>query len=197
MEREIEFMWDGGNTRRFHTVPLIGVDTVGHHSFNVCCIIMVLWPGAPARLLRAAIKHDMAEHIVGDMPAPTKRGLPEYRILGGEGIGVPKSFREAFGEYEDAKAAEYGVSLEQDLDADEAWILKLADSLDGMRFCVQERRMGNKHPKLEEAFENFDSYVVKLLELDKDDSYAYDGRFDGRPEQLFCHIRKEWIDADR
>lgn len=179
MSNALEFLWNGGNTRRFHTVPLIGVDTVGHHSYNVACIIMTLRPDAPAKLLRAALKHDAAEHITGDMPAPTKRGLNDYCC-------PTRTFREVFGQYEEEQAEAFGVDLEQDLSDEDAWLLKLADSFDGMRFCVQERRMGNRHPKLNEAFENFRSYVVRLFAEGLPDT----------PELLLLdHLVRSWNNA--
>lgn len=196
--RNIEFMWNGGNTRRFHTMHTIMLDTVGHHSYNVACIIMHLRPEADARLLRAALKHDQTEHIVGDMPAPTKRGLPNYFIGNpGEPSSRAVSFRQAFGDYEEKVANEHGVSIEEDLADSEAWVLKLADSLDGMRFCIQERRMGNRHPKLIEAFSNFHSYVVKLIYGEAPTheilDFAKAGDF-AQPQdiELFKYLSGEW-----
>src|SRR5690606_7036520 len=125
---DIDFMWNGGETRRYHGFRMLMEDTVGHHSFNVACSIMKVRPGASARLLRAALKHDMAEHIVGDVPAPTKRDMPEYRSH--EDAADPITFREVFAEYEAAEAEAHGVQLDEDLTPAEAWVLKFADSLD-------------------------------------------------------------------
>jgi 5'-deoxynucleotidase YfbR-like HD superfamily hydrolase len=160
----MEFLWNGGHTARFHTVPTLKIDTVGHHSYNVACLLMTLRPDAPAHLLRAALKHDAAEHIVGDMPAPTKRALPDYHTVKFGPTEEVITFREAFGKLEEDTAAQYGVSLEeQGLTKEETWLLKLCDAMDGLRFCAQERRMGNRHTKLTEAGLNFASYVEKLL----------------------------------
>jgi 5'-deoxynucleotidase YfbR-like HD superfamily hydrolase len=166
MSTALEFLWHGGNTERFHTVPTIRPDLVGHHSYNVACIIMVLRPDAPAKLLRAALKHDSAEHIVGDMPSPTKRELPDYPdgaldMWDNIELGA-RTFREAFGALEERTARTHGIYGE-DLGDEEEWLLKLADALDGMRYCIQERGMGNGHPKLVEAFTNFRTYCTTLL----------------------------------
>lgn len=159
---DIDFMWHGGETRRYHGFRMLMEDTVGHHSFNVCCIILKVMPDASAALLRAALKHDVAEHIVGDMPAPSKRAAPDYHLGGSESSKV-MTFREWFGQYEAQTAAQHGVQLDEDLTAEEAWLLKFADSLDGMRFCLNERRLGNSHPRLIRCYETFEGYVATLL----------------------------------
>lgn len=159
--RDIDFMWNGGETRRYHGFRMLMEDTVGHHSFNVCAIILKVRPDASAALLRAALKHDMAEHIVGDMPAPTKRAMPEYHSH--EDAADPITFREVFAEYEAAEAEAHGVQLDEDLTPAEAWVLKFADSLDGMRFCINEMLLGNRLPRLITCYETFAGYVATLL----------------------------------
>lgn len=157
--KSLEFMWAGGNTKRYHTAKTIAEDTVGHHSYNVACIIMYLWPDASARLLRAALKHDMAEHKTGDMPAPMKRKLPDYVDYENDGERV--SFRTVYGQAEDTEMLLAGVRLEN-LTHEESWLLKYADALDGMRFCIQERCMGNQ--RIKEVYSNFKSYVELLIQ---------------------------------
>lgn len=151
--KEIQFMWDGGETRRFHCYRPLMEDTVGHHSYNVACIIMFLWEDASARLLRAALKHDMAEHIVGDMPAPAKRSLPDY---------PDSTFREEFGFMEDRMMARAGIIVEH-LSPEEQWCLKLADSMDGLRFCMHERALGNNTPRMVDMAKTFTSYIDTLM----------------------------------
>ena len=123
----LKFMWSGGETRRYHGFRMLQEDTVGHHSFNVACIIMAIRPDASATLLRAALKHDIAEHIVGDMPAPAKRAMPHYNAAG-EGGAEPLTFRQVFADMEQAVAAAAGVDLEDAaLTPDERHALRIAD----------------------------------------------------------------------
>lgn len=154
----IGFMWKGGYTKRYHTQRTLVEDTVGHHSFNVGCIIMHIWPEARAELLKAALLHDVAEHVMGDMPAPAKRALPDYVDHMNDGEAV--SFREVFGQQEEGFMAAAGIAYPA-LYPDEEWVLKIADSLDGMRFCCQERAMGNRF--IDEVYGNFRDYVEALL----------------------------------
>jgi 5'-deoxynucleotidase YfbR-like HD superfamily hydrolase len=200
--RDLQFMWDGGETRRYHGFRMLMEDTVGHHSYNVACIIMTVRPAASAKLLRAALKHDAAEHRVGDLPAPTKRALPHSRLDDGWRTldpGVEYSFREVFGNYEESVAEDYGVDLEQDLPPEDAWVLKFADSLDGMRFCANERALGNKTRRLEECYEAFDSYVRKLLF--NDDHFEFAGVAQIKPlaqhateldREAFLYVESQW-----
>jgi hypothetical protein len=62
----------GGHVRRFHTEPLNG-QLVAAHSWRVRIIIDYLWPKASEQLKDAAIYHDVAEGLLGDIPAPIKR----------------------------------------------------------------------------------------------------------------------------
>lgn len=202
--RDLDFMWSGGETRRYHGFRLLMEDTVGHHSFNVACIIMRLRPDASAHLLRAALKHDMAEHVAGDMPAPTKRALPDYLMLPEpHRRDTPRTFREVFGEYEDSLMAAAGVSTE-DLMPCEEWVLKLADALDGMRFCIQELRLGNRTPRFLRCYEAFEGYVAQLL-WPAGTRGAIDMKLQapGSPhalpvdKELYLHLRDRWYRASK
>lgn len=198
---DIDFMWHGGETRRYHGFRMLMEDTVGYHSYNVVCIILKVMPDASAALLRAAIKHDMAEHIVGDMPAPSKRAAPDYH-LGGSESSNRMTFREWFGDHEAKTAAEHGVQLEEELTDEEAWLLKFADSLDGMRFCLNERHLGNQHPRLVRCYHTFESYVEKLLWGDDPPRNYVDRRMTpvvapaiAAAKDLFMELKGRWYDV--
>jgi 5'-deoxynucleotidase YfbR-like HD superfamily hydrolase len=158
-----EFRFRGGYTRRYHGIRMIMEDTVGHHSYNVAQIIRFIAADLPfdryGLLLCAALDHDVAECIVGDMPAPTKRRLPNY---------PGHTFREVYGEMEARVMEENGMDdVTLLLNAEEAMLLKAADAMDGMRFCMQEIRMGNTFAiSIGEAFR---SYVrdLKLPEMSR------------------------------
>ncbi len=54
-----------------------------------------------------------------------------------------------------------GMQESPTLSTAEQAVLKVADSMDGMRFCLNERRMGNQ--KIDHVFQAFASYVQPLL----------------------------------
>lgn len=178
---DLEFMWAGGNVKRYHTMRTLMEDTVGHHSYNVACIIMHLRPDASAALLRAGLKHDMAEHKLGDMPAPAKREL---------------GIRTEFANRENMAMEAVGIAVEP-LPKEDAWVLKLADALDGMRFCIQERTMGNR--LVEECYDNFQRYAAELLfGPDKHPLRWYEDELQ-EPARfcdllLFKYLRGQWPD---
>jgi len=197
---DIDFMWSGGETRRYHGFRMLMEDPVGYHSFNAACIIMKVRPNASAGLLRAVLKHDMSEHKTGDMPAPTKRAAPAYPQMR-TADDQPMSFREWFGSYEDSLMEEAGVPVET-LTPEETWVLKYADSLDGMRFCINERLLGNKTPRLIRCYETFARYVA-LLVFGDEDMGAIDmslaepkGHALKIDKLLYMEMRSRWHDAN-
>jgi hypothetical protein len=68
----------GSYVRRFHTKRLIGEQNLGHHSFGVVSLILILHPNPTISLIRAALWHDMAEQYIGDVPSPALRADSEY-----------------------------------------------------------------------------------------------------------------------
>lgn len=66
-------LWDFGHSvTRYHTTPTIGAgQNLADHSWGVALIISRYFTGSHAQkivLLEAALEHDLAEAIVGDMP---------------------------------------------------------------------------------------------------------------------------------
>ncbi len=76
----------GSNVKRFHAEGEIGINQdVAQHTCRVMLILDYLWPNN-AVLLRAALYHDLAEGLTGDIPGPLKRSLStpmyvEYKNL--------------------------------------------------------------------------------------------------------------------
>lgn len=64
-----------GQVKRWHTVPDVS-QTTAEHSWGVALFITLYHPCPPARLLRAAILHDLHESEFGDIPSHIKEKYP-------------------------------------------------------------------------------------------------------------------------
>lgn len=87
----LRLILDGGRVARYHAEPDAPRQTVAEHSWRVAVIAGSLYPDRPALVL-AALYHDAAEGVTGDVPAPAKRYLApafdelEARIKGLLGV---------------------------------------------------------------------------------------------------------------
>src|SRR5574337_169888 len=134
----LTFVRRAGQVRRYHTEVTIKDQSVGEHSFNVAWLCHLLTKQRPmSALLLHALAHDAAKPATGDIPAPTKRSLKirdtvdalENEIMGKAGLDLPP------------------------LDDHNAHILKLADALDGVLWCLREWELGNR--TIVPVFNNF------------------------------------------
>lgn len=143
ISNQLQMLIKGAYTKRFHTVPTIMQETVGHHSMLVSGLLYILWP-EKQHLLIHAIFHDLPEHVTGDVPSPGKRMFVDRERL---------------------KAAEHtlmigaGLHLPQ-LSAEDERCLKIADILAGMITCNQELTMGNRM-----VYESMENYMAYLKEI--------------------------------
>jgi len=147
IDDQIQFIIQGGEVKRFHAIKTIQEETVGHHSFQVAMLVYLLLDKKDyhkhSDLIVAALTHDLAEHIVGDVPSNTKISL-----------GLSKKF-------EEIEAAHLThVCLKFDLTAEEERILALADILSGMIFCKREIALGSVLAA--PIYRRYNSYLDKL-----------------------------------
>ena len=170
---QLDFIRNGGETRRFHTVPVLRSQTVAEHSFHVTMLLFTLYgqsdPGISIPLLLAGLTHDLAEHIVGDLPAPAKRNMGERLELKGT-----QTFRSAWGDMENELLDGVGLAWEHELSVEQLRMLKVADAMEGMLYCVRERAMGNR--LIVPCYMNFHSYVTELLSnatVEEAEHFAY------------------------
>ncbi len=142
-------MLRSGGTRRYHThaAELIKSQDVAQHSYNVCWLAYALTNGGLSRCaLLHCLMHDAGERWAGDLPAPTKRTL---------------EIRDLFGMFEDQQLLlETGLEPPP-LSEFEVCVMKIADSLEGARFCGHEIAMGNKLPI--RMLKNFLDYATESL----------------------------------
>jgi 5'-deoxynucleotidase YfbR-like HD superfamily hydrolase len=127
MKDTIQFIAAGAEVTRYHTVFTFNNETVGHHSHGVAMMVLMMKPDASASLLKAALYHDLAEQVVGDIPSPAKRRF---------------GLAERLDRLELAVIEEAGIENPA-LTDEEARILKLADIAQGALFCAREIQLGN------------------------------------------------------
>lgn len=130
----LDFVQAGRATVRFHGRRMIDYQRIDAHSYGVAQLVrFIVGFDAPhtrmAPLLMAALDHDLAEWIAGDIPAPTKRELGT-------------EWRREFNEYEDRLTAGHG--LYHALSPEDQRVLKLADAAEGCLHCIEERLLGNQ-----------------------------------------------------
>lgn len=137
----------GGSVTRFHTQRTTQAESVGKHSFGVAWLCYLLSDGKPSMaLLVAALAHDLAEYVTGDVPAPVKGANPDLKHA-----------------LDRVEADVLPGALQPPLTEVEARTLKLADIFDGMLFCNEERRLGNLD--ILPTFEAYYSYAQKFYPL--------------------------------
>lgn len=132
---------------RWHTETVHHRQTVGEHTYTVMQLVLLLTRDEASReLLVAGLRHDTAEQLFGDVPAPTKKLSGMKDTLDG---------------LEDTFMREIGLNIPV-LEPFEAKVLKMADSLEGCLFCASELRRGNR--ELQRGFANYLNYIRTLLE---------------------------------
>lgn len=144
----LDFIYEGGVSKRYHTLETLKEQNIAEHSFGVAWLCEILTQGnARKELIMAALSHDLAEHIVGDIPSPTKREM---------------DLSAKFQAYELNKlqSVDLAIYTESLLDG-EKQVLQLADMIDGMMFCIKERRLGNQN--LGMVFIRFHAYAEQVL----------------------------------
>ena len=72
-------IWRSGYVTRYHARPEVKAETLAEHHARTAQILCELYfPNLPsAELLFAALHHDVAELVVGDLPYPFKVAFPE------------------------------------------------------------------------------------------------------------------------
>jgi 5'-deoxynucleotidase YfbR-like HD superfamily hydrolase len=124
---------EAGHTKRCHGTPTIGQQTVAEHSYHVAMLCIELSPNhePSANLLKAALYHDLPEHVTGDVPSPAKWASQQLAA------GVAQLEAE-FNDLHD---------LNVNLTDDEMIILKYADAFELAFYCVDQMMLGNRFVK--------------------------------------------------
>ncbi len=146
--------------KRYHTEPTLHTQTVGEHTYGVMWMVLLIWPDARRHLLVAALGHDTPEYASGDVPSPSKKD---------------PAVKAAFDALESATMERLQLETPV-LDSFEAMVLKLADNLEGLAFCVSELRRGNRDISL--ALGNYIAYIRSMQPT-------------GRALEIFNHLKEQ------
>lgn len=146
LAHRLAFLRRGMGVNRYHAYHTQAKDSVGKHSAGVATFLILMNDVMPrAELLAAALMHDIPEGEMGDIPSPAKKAMPEEARIA-----------LAHTEQQMLKDAELFYWLTQD----EVRQMKLADCLDGLMFCIEERRRGNTELKV--CGDRYLSYICEL-----------------------------------
>lgn len=117
----------GGNVRRFHIEPTLGEQTNATHQWHAALLLLALHPHPSPALLRAVLVHDVHEGVLGDVPAPCKRGYPSINAA----LVTAQ------------QDVDRQLSLTEELTRDEQDWLHTVDYLEAAFFALEQRQLGN------------------------------------------------------
>lgn len=123
-----EMMRTAARIMRYHTMPPIHRQTVGEHTFGVLTIILEVESFPSSELLRAALYHDATEALLGDTPSPAK--------------WFAASLEGALKVSEESIKKAYAIDI--NLSEHDKMILKYADLMELVVFCLEEADDGNR-----------------------------------------------------
>ena len=128
----------GGAVTRLHTLPTIHKQNVADHSWNVMVLCKELGNELCNKdLLLHALYHDVAEHWIGDIPAPVKWRSPKID--------------DAIDDIE-RKINDHLKIPNEDLTEEQLQIFKFCDMFEFMLYAKDEMMMGNM--KVRSVFHN-------------------------------------------
>ena len=134
----------GGAIKRYHTLEIIGEQSVASHSWGVAIILQFLAPNVSKQAILRALTHDVAELFTGDVPAPVKWDNPDL-------VEVLKRIEDKY---------ESDIGIEYELTPQEIALGKQADMFELLVFCVRQRRLGNTN--MNEVFSNGVEYLASI-----------------------------------
>jgi len=125
----IKNILNSGGVVRFHQQVGVTKQQNSEHQWGVALIVQHLNPNCSKDLILAALTHDAAESYTGDSPFPVKKDHPELSAI----------LRKLEMQWEKENNINFNLTDEEKV------TLKLADSLEGMWYCLQRYKCGEKN----------------------------------------------------
>jgi len=135
---------EAGAVKRWHIVPTVGTETVGHHTYNAVSLLLCLNSGASRALIVYMLEHDVTERWTGDIPASAKGMFPTI------GQGVKQAEIDLIDEME--------LMCPSGLTPSEKHWARAIDALDAVLFCSEQLAMGNR--MVENALESLMHWLM-------------------------------------
>lgn len=123
----------GGDVKRFHIHTTLREHLVASHSWGVAMLCLEIDPKCRKEVLVAALQHDVAESVTGDMPAPTKWRFEELA--------------KALARVELVVEEELELQPTSELTKHEEKTLKIADMADFILASIKEYQLGNREAR--------------------------------------------------
>ncbi len=160
----------GGRVTRWHTLPILGQQTVAEHTFHVLTLLSQLHANPSTALIQALLFHDVPEFQTGDLPhAPF----------------TDAALDEALARVERQVAQRLALPVYGNLvDMDQRWF-RFLDSLECVFFCLDQATFGHRMP------------TVFQYSMGKCDTIAADGLRDQAVviEDFLYQLRVKGCDA--
>ena len=128
---------DAGAVKRYHVKRTHRTQTIAEHTFGMLMLVKQVTEGqgeyglqSRATLYEAILHHDLPELMTGDVPAPIKRVHPELGPL-----------------MDSIEQDLYPLYRDYTLTQEESALLKWADRMELVLWCLEEFRMGNTYTK--------------------------------------------------
>jgi 5'-deoxynucleotidase YfbR-like HD superfamily hydrolase len=129
--REVFALRASGKVKRWHTVSVIGEQTVDQHCAQCVSLLLLLHPDPSIDLIKAVLWHDSSEQRTGDMPAPIKRSHPDLRA----------AYHAAEMDVCQAQVSDAFARLS---DEDKRWV-RTVDILEMALWAADQYMLGNQH----------------------------------------------------
>jgi len=120
-----------GEVVRFHNHVGVDKQKTSEHQWGVALIVQYIHKDCSKSLLLAAMTHDAAEYFTGDVPFPAKQ--------------MNRQLNDLLRQMEISWEKDNGVYFE--LSREDHVVLKMADVLEGLWFCIGQVRIGHINAK--------------------------------------------------
>lgn len=137
------------DVERWHTMPTMGRQTVGHHTARMMMLCWQVVPIPREELLFRILIHDAAEVHTGDIPAPVKWGMP-------------KEVEQWMRDKEWAALQHLGVEDYPRLEEWEEWMVAFLDITEAMTYSMSAMAEGRQFSKV--AASNCRDRMKQLLD---------------------------------